>query len=103
METLRTQVEAAQEMVNTMTIRRPDVAKPLTSPRIESVNVVQEGNFTIVILNGTYTGVAKFNPRDVVTLRHEDKCGNLHEVEKSKYSAVAGIQKAMHRAATKMF
>ena len=94
--------EVAQKMVDTMCSRRVCT----THPKVEKVFVAQEGNFTIVTLNGKYTGVAKFNPRDVKRLTVVEKINGIcyeTEVEKSKYSAVAGLKKAMHRAAVKMF
>lgn len=91
--------DAAIDMLKKISVRRGQDTWPL----VETVNVVQEGNFTVVTLNGKYTGVAKFNPRDVV--RHEQYIGNGNYLitEKSKYSSVAGLKKAMHRAAVKMF
>ena len=69
---------------------------------VKSVVLLQDGNFTTVILNGQYVGIAKFNPNDLRIHRFVNRKGQHIERVHSKFNPDAGACKAIHRAISKM-
>ena len=73
------------------------------SKQIQLVRVFYDENLTIALINDKYIGWAKFNPKDVIYQPHIDAFGNLINYSiHSKYSKLAGRQKAIYRAIAKL-